>query len=132
MTAIEPVIAVINSSEDTVEMLRAFLQHHGFSAVVTGHVTAFKRGDESFLNYVAEHDPALFVWDIGIPYEQNWRFLELLLSSDAMKGRKVIVTTTNKKQLDQLVGPTETIEIVGKPYDLELVLKAVESALRTG
>jgi hypothetical protein len=39
-----PTIAVVNSNEDTTEMLRQYLQHHGFSSVVIAHVTEIKRG----------------------------------------------------------------------------------------
>ena len=39
-------------------------------------------------------------------------------------------TTTNKPALDKLVGETEVIEIIGKPYDLQQVVEAVRSALR--
>ncbi|MCA1651797.1 MAG: hypothetical protein LC753_16510 [Acidobacteria bacterium] len=113
-------------------MLRWVLHQHGFSNVVTGHVTAFRSGDADFLRFVAEHDPAVFVWDITIPYEPNWRFLQVLLASDAMKGRKLVVTTTNKRRLKEIIGPTESLEIVGKPYDLERIPKAVQSALGTG
>lgn len=124
-----PTIAVINSSEDTVDMLRMQLQHHGFTSVVTAHVPDIKRGRTDFLAFLAEHDPAVLVYDISIPYEENWRFLQLLLSSGEMRGRQVIVTTTNKRVLEQLVGETNAIEILGKPYDLELVIAAVERAI---
>jgi len=45
-----------------------------------------------------------------------------------MKGRKVLLTTTNKRVLESLVGPTDAIEIVGKPYDLDRIVTSVKSA----
>ena len=123
-----PTIAVINSNEDTVDMLRVCLQNHGFSSVVTGHIFNIKHGRLDFLEFLRVHDPAVFVWDVSIPYDENWRFLHLLMSSEEMKGRKVVITTTNKRALDELVGPTETYEIIGKPYDLEEIMKAVKKA----
>jgi CheY-like chemotaxis protein len=125
----DKVIAVVNSNEDTVEMLRSCLQQHGFSSIVTGHIHDFQKGLSDFPAYVAQHDPAVIVYDVSLPYEQNWRFLRLLLDTEAMRGRKVVLTTTNKLRLEELVGPTEAIEIVGKPYDLDRIVGAVKSAI---
>jgi DNA-binding NtrC family response regulator len=123
-----PTIAVINSNEDTVDMLRVCLQNHGFSSVVTGHVFNIKTGRMDFLQFLKIHDPAVFVWDISIPYDENWRFLHMLMTSEEMKGRQMVITTTNKRALDSLVGANEAYEIVGKPYDLDQVMKAVKKA----
>ncbi len=125
----EKVIAVVNSNEDTVEMLRSCLQQHGFSSIVTGHIHDFKTGLSDFPDFVSQHDPKVIVYDVSIPYDKNWTFLRLLLDTEAMRGRKVVVTTTNKVRLEELVGPTEAIEIVGKPYDLERIVGAVKSAI---
>jgi CheY-like chemotaxis protein len=125
----DPAVAVINSNEDTVEMLRACLQQNGFSSVVTAHVTDIRNGRTDFLAFVAQHDPAVIVYDVCIPYEENWRFLQLLMSSEAMTGRRVVVTTTNKRVLEQLIGEkTEAHEIIGKPYDLQSIVEAVRRA----
>ena len=123
------VVAVINSSEDTTEMLRECLQQHGFTSVVTGHVTDIKRGRTDFVEFLTTHDPQVLIYDISPPYEENWSFLNLLISSDEMRGRRVVVTTTNKGVLDELVGHTDAIEIHGKPYDLEIIVSAVERAV---
>jgi CheY-like chemotaxis protein len=125
----DDVIAVVNSSEDTVEMLRQCLLNEGFTSIVTGHVHDFKTGADDFPKFLRLHDPAVIVYDISIPYDKNWTFLRLVLDSEAMRGRKVVLTTTNKKRLEELVGSTDAFEIVGKPYDLERILEAVKVAL---
>jgi DNA-binding NarL/FixJ family response regulator len=123
-----PVIAVVNSSEDTVEMLRHCLQQNGFSSIVTGPAHDFKSGREDFPAYVERHDPKVVVYDIAIPYEQNWTLLRRLLDTEVMRGRKMVLTTTNKRRLEELVGPTEAHEIVGKPYDVQQIVEAVKTA----
>ena len=125
----EQVVAVVNSSEDTVEMLRECLVHHGFTSVVTAHIHDFKTGAADFPQYLSHHDPAVIVYDVSIPYEKNWAFLRLLLDSESMRGRKVVLTTTNKQRLEELVGPTDAFEIVGKPYDLDKIVGAVKASI---
>lgn len=123
------VIAVINSNEDTVDLLRECLNRHGFTFVVTAHVHDIRDGAMDFLEFVRSHQPELFVYDISIPYDRNYRFLEFLMSSEVMTGRPVVVTTTNKAALDKLVGPTDALEIIGKPYDIDQIVGAVKRTL---
>lgn len=110
-------------------MVRESLRQAGFPNVVTAHEPDIRQGMTDFLAFVDRHQPRVFVYDISIPYDRNWKFLELLLTSDAMRGRHVVVTTTNKRALDELVGPTHALEIIGKPYDLDQIVKAVRAAL---
>jgi len=122
------VVAVINSNADTVEMLRLILQRDGFECV-TAHIDEIKRGGLDFPRFLQEHDPRVLIYDVSPPYEENWTFLNLLLRLDVMRGRKAVITTTHKANLESLVGPTEAIEILGKPYDLEEVMRAVKRAV---
>jgi DNA-binding response OmpR family regulator len=125
----EKTVAVVNSNEDTVEMLRYALQSGGFKSVVTGHIHDFKTGSADFPTFLETHDPCVIVYDVTIPYDKNWTFLRLLLDSEHMRGRKVVLTTTNKKRLEEIVGPTDAFEIVGKPYDIDEVVRAVKTAV---
>jgi DNA-binding NtrC family response regulator len=123
------VVAVINSSADTVEMLRLFLQRDGFEAV-TAHIDEIKRGGLDFPRFLEEHDPRVLIYDVSPPYEQNWTFLNLLRRLDVMQDRRrLVITTTHKANLESLVGPTEAIEILGKPYDLAEVMRAVKRSV---
>ena len=73
--------------------------------------------------------PAVIVYDISPPYDANWRFLRLVRSAEPLQRREFVLTTTNKPALEQLVGDTEALEIIGKPYDLRRVIDAVRAAL---
>lgn len=127
----EETVAVINSNDDTVEMLRYALQSAGFNSVITGHVHDFKTGSEDFARYLQTHDPRVLVYDVSIPYDKNWTFLRQMLDLEHMRGRKIVVTTTNKKRLDEIVGPNDAFEIVGKPYDIDRIVEAVKTAATT-
>jgi hypothetical protein len=39
-----------------------------------------------------------------------------------------VLTTTNNRALDELVGPTPTHELLGKPYEIDELLAAVHRA----
>jgi len=124
----KPIIAVFNSSGDTVEMLRTALEADGLHTV-SGHIGELKKGELDFIAFVEDHRPAVIVYDISMPYETNWNFLKLVRSSQPAQACRFILTTTNKPALDKLVGETEALEIIGKPYDLERVVAAVQAAL---
>ena len=60
-----------------------------------------------------QHNPQVFIYDVSLPYVENWRALELLMKTDFMRSRRVVVTTTNKRALDSLLGErTDALEII--------------------
>jgi hypothetical protein len=69
-----PCVAVFNSSDEVVEMLRIVLEQAGF-AVVTGHISEIKSAKLDVAAMVAQHDPTVIVYDVSPPYDRNWQFL---------------------------------------------------------
>lgn len=122
-------VAVFNSSEDTVEMLKVLLSERGYRAV-SGRADDVKSGELDFIAFLKTHKPDAIIWDIAPPYDRNWKFFQLLRSSNGLGNSPVVLTTTHKQHLDSLAGQdTGAIEIIGKPYDLQMIADAVSRAL---
>lgn len=126
---IPDVVAIVNTSPDTVEMLRVMFQLAGFS-VISGYVHDIRDGRLDFEGFMRQHDPAAIVWDIAPPYEQQWKFFQHIRSRPTLAERQFVLTTTNVQQLRKVAGDVQPLyEIIGKPYDLEEVVKAVKVAV---
>ncbi len=122
-----PVVAIFNSSVETLEILRDLLMDEGFLPV-TGHVDDVRLGKLDLLEFVRGHDPAALVWDIAPPYGANYTFLKLVRTSPEIARVPLVITTTNVRVLREEAG-VEAIELVGKPFDLQQLVDAVRERL---
>ena len=120
------VVGCFNSSEDLLEMMRDALQAEGYQVVIA-HVHDIERGRVDLRALLRDHDPRVIVWDLSPPYDQSWRFLDNIRHVDEMEGRCIVVTTTNKKAVEEIVHVSGVLEIVGRPFDLDELLRRVEA-----
>jgi DNA-binding NarL/FixJ family response regulator len=126
--AAPPVVAILNSNDDVVEMLRIVIEQAGLIAV-SGQIDKIRRGEMSLPDLVEEHDPQVIIYDLVPPYDRSWRFLDHLRGAARMTGRKFIITTTNAQRVREIIGDAEHVyEIVGKPFDIHQIADAVLSA----
>jgi DNA-binding response OmpR family regulator len=124
-------VALFNASDDTVEMVLRMLSASGIHGLAGCHFADLKKGNVDFVQFLAKHDPQVVIFDISPPYAENWQFFNTLRGVKAMEGRGLVLTTTNKNRLDEVVGADSTaIEIVGKPYDLQQITAAITAALQ--
>ena len=122
-----PTVAVINGLQDTIDMLRFVLEDAGFRVVDT-QARDVRRGEVDLAEFVQRHDAAVVLYDIAIPYDENWRALQERRAAPALAKTPFVVTTTNQRALEGVVGPTDAVEIIGKPYDLHRIVDAVRRA----
>jgi CheY-like chemotaxis protein len=124
-----PLIAIMNTAIETIDLLRELLQDEGFAVVAT-YVVELKRGDQDLAAFFAAHRPQAVIYDVALPYQENWDFFrEQVLPASGLAEARFVLTTTNKAVLERLVGPTPAIELVGKPFDLDALLSAVRQAV---
>lgn len=123
---IRRVVAVFNTSPDTVDMLRGVLEEAGF-VVVTAFTYDLRDAKVDPEAFMRTHTPAVVVYDIAPPYEQNWRLFQHFRSLPAFRYAKYLLTTTNIERVHEVIGETPVMyEIVGKPFDLARVVDEVK------
>ena len=126
-----PVVALFNASDDTVEMVERMVTAAGVHCLTNCRFADLRKGVVDFARYLSEHDPHAVIIDISPPYEQNWAFFRKLRDDPAMRGRGLVLTTTNKDRLDEVVGQdSHAIEVVGKPYDLQQIMAGIDAAVQ--
>ena len=123
-----PTVAVINTSKDVLTLLCETLEEDGFR-VVGAYVGEFRDGRRDLSAFLTKHDPSAVLWDVAIPYERNWAYLQAARALPEAAGRTFVLSTTNKTALEQLVGPNDAIELVGRPFDLDELSRAVAEAV---
>ena len=128
MSTRPPVVAILNSNDDLVELLRSLLEQAGF-VTVTGHVDEVRRGELDLVNFVKQHEPNVIVYDLVPPYDRSWKYLHLLRDSEPLKGRPFVLTSVNADRASEVVGRSEMVyEVVGKTTDLDRIVAAVKEA----
>ena len=123
-------VALFNASDDTVEMVKRMLDTIGIHSLISCHFADLKKGNIDVNAYLVTHDPAVVIFDISPPYLENWEFFKTMRAAKEMESRGIVLTTTNKLRLDELIGQNSAaLEVVGKPYDLEQISDAIKKAL---
>jgi response regulator RpfG family c-di-GMP phosphodiesterase len=126
----QDVVAILDTSEDTVEMLARVLQRAGFRTV-TGYIRDIRMGKLDLAAFLARHDPAAIVYDLAPPYEVAWQTLQAIKREGLCRRCNFVLTTPNAQQVARIAGRDQHIhEIIGKPYDLDAVVRAVKEAVR--
>jgi len=123
-----PLITLVNSSEAVVDLLAEVFQQEGFRTLRLA-IPDPELGPAELISLLDAHNPPVVLYDIAIPYDRNWHCFRLVYQDQAPKGRRFVVTTTNKRALEEFVGPSATFELIGKPYDLSVLVEAVRREL---
>jgi CheY-like chemotaxis protein len=121
-------LVILNNSAPLIKMLCEWFEQHGYHCD-TALLADMRDAHEEVGGFIKEHRPDVVIYDIGMPYPSSWDLLEVIRTAPALQNQPFVVTTPNKRKLEQAVGPTPAIEIGGRDADLRRVLKAVEAAV---
>jgi len=122
------VVALFNASDDTIDMVQKLLTASGREQVLIWcHFADLKKGIIDFGKYISKHNPEVVIFDISPPYDENWTFFKTMRDAKLMKGRGIVLTTTNKNRLDEVLGEdSHALEVVGRAKDLQQIDAAIK------
>jgi DNA-binding response OmpR family regulator len=126
------VVALFNASDDTIDMVQKLLTTSGSDqTLIWCHFADLKKGIVDFGRYMDKHNPEVVIFDLSPPYDENWHFFKTMRDAKTMKGRGVVLTTTNKNRLDEVLGEdSHALEVVGRSRDLQLIDAAIKAETR--
>lgn len=123
------VVALFNGNPDVLALVGRLLQSAGFE-VASALIADVRDGRCDVHRLMERHDPAVVVYDIAAPYEDNWEMFQQLRAT-AMRERRFVITSANPARVERLAGRDERIfEIVDQPLDLDNIVHAVKEAAR--
>jgi hypothetical protein len=123
-------VAIVNTTPDSVEMLRHVLTRAGF-VVVSCYTHEIRDGVIDFEAFMRQHRPSVIAYDLAPPYEANFRLFTHVRSMPAVAGCQFVLTSVNPANVIRLVGRDERIyEVVDREEDLMMFVNAVKEASR--
>jgi CheY-like chemotaxis protein len=124
------VVAVLNSNQDVLRLIRSVLEDEGYT-VATEHIMNFREGQANLTQFLLNHRPDLLVYDVAPPYKENWNFLQLLRKIPEVAAISMVLTTVNKKALENFVGKTNAFEILGTRDNLAPLIENINRSVRS-
>jgi len=110
-------LLLLNSHGDTVELLNDWfgalgaLVHHARCLDLCARLDDAKKLVETIR-------PDAVLFDLAVPYDRNWTCFQRLEQTGLFGAIPIVLTTPNRRALDQIVGPKDAFEILGTPHDL--------------
>jgi predicted unusual protein kinase regulating ubiquinone biosynthesis (AarF/ABC1/UbiB family) len=128
-TSAPGIVALFNASDDTIDMVQKLLTASGREQVLIWcHFADLKKGIVNFEKYMEKHNPEVVIFDLSPPYDENWRFFKTMRDAKTMRGRGMVLTTTNKNRLDEVLGEdSHALEVVGRTKDLQEIDYAIKA-----
>jgi CheY-like chemotaxis protein len=125
----KPRVMVINASADLLQLLGATVEEAGFEAIL---LTPGELGKDvpTVQQLLRRHNPKVVVYDVSAPYPANWSLFCDLRDAERLdgSGRQFIATTPNKQALEERIGATAAIELVGDHVNRTAIARVISRA----
>jgi hypothetical protein len=120
-----PLIACVDSNEDVVLLVRDCMVDAGYRAVT--FASPIRYGAQPVIDFVTYLAPDMAIYCVSPPYAASWAEYRRLVQE--VPECLVLPTTTHKSALERLVGPTDTLEVLATPGDLDALAGVVRKLL---
>jgi CheY-like chemotaxis protein len=115
------VVLVVDDEQGLLEVMRFALEGEGFE------VETARNGMEALQRLRTGRSPSLVLLDLMMPVMSGWEFLDEVARLPALAPPPIVVLTAAGS-----MGVPGAAEVVRKPYDLGVLLDAVERHTRGG
>ena len=123
-------VAIVNTSPDTVDLLRDALERAGFF-VVSCYTHDIREGRLDFDAFVRTHQPSVIAYDVAPPYGRNFQLYLHVRALDVVQNCRFVLTAANPAHVQKLVGRDERVyEVVDRDEDLGRIVQAIKDASR--
>ena len=102
-------VAIFHNSAPTLSTMRQWCEMHGHR-VFTAQVSEMAMPHLNVERLVMANHAEVIVYDLAMPYESNWDFLDVIRLLPALAGIPFVLTTDNKVALEAVVGTTEVLQ----------------------
>ena len=104
------VVAICNTHQAMCNVLSLILEAEGWCPVVA-NLAALHDDADAICALLTQHHAHIVIFDIAPPYDQHWQVFLQVRACSPLPDAAYILTTTNKRHLEELVGRTPTIEV---------------------
>jgi CheY-like chemotaxis protein len=118
-------LLLLNSQPDTIALLSDWFGALGATVHHFRTLDLCRRLEEAPA-LLEDIRPDVILFDLSIPYAQTWQCFRKVSEAGLFGQIPLVLTTTNRSALDQIVGPTDAFEIIGTPHDLWRLQEVIE------
>ena len=117
------VVVAFSPQPSVAYFLQGVLDCAGFTVI------AASSGPDELGAVVQQTRPDAIVYDVSLPFTENWNQLRQLRNRAARRNILVVVTTSEARELYRRVGVSTAIEMFKRPDDVTELRQAVRGAI---